>query len=99
MPVLARAQIDHPHVHLVFVNQGETASHVDSYLGSRDLHIRNSLLDPDHAVAKAVGAVGFPTTLFYDEKGRLLDSHLGPFSKATFNQALSRLYPLAISKD
>jgi thiol-disulfide isomerase/thioredoxin len=99
MPVLARAQIDHPHVHLVFVNQGETASHVDSYLESRDLHIRNSLLDPDHVVAKAVGAVGFPTTLFYDEKGRLLDSHLGPFSQATFNQALSRLYPLAISKD
>ncbi|QIE26096.1 Thiol-disulfide oxidoreductase ResA (plasmid) [Caballeronia sp. SBC1] len=99
MPVLARAQIDHPGVHLVFVNQGETAGHVDAYLESQDLHIRNSLLDPAHAVAKAVGAVGFPTTLFYDANGRLLAAHLGPFSKATFNQALSQFYPLAVSKD
>ncbi|WP_414966354.1 prolipoprotein diacylglyceryl transferase family protein [Caballeronia sp. 15711] len=93
MPVLARAQIDHPGVHLVFVNQGETASHVDSYLESHDLHIQNSLLDPAHAVAKAVGAIGFPTTLFYDANGRLLSKHLGPFSKATFNQALNAFYP------
>jgi thiol-disulfide isomerase/thioredoxin len=93
MPVLARAQVDHPDVHLVFVNQGETAGHVDSYLASHDLHIQNSLLDPTHAVAKAVGAIGFPTTLFYDANGRLLAKHLGPFSKATFNQALNRFYP------
>ena len=99
MPVLARAQLDHPHVHVVFVNQGETADHVDDYLVSHNLHIRNSLLDPAHAVAKAVGAVGFPTTLFYDSKGRLLAAHLGPFSKATFNQALKEFYPLATSKD
>ena len=99
MPVLARAQLNHPHVHMVFVNQGETSSHVESYLDSHDLHIRNSLLDPGHAVAKAVGAVGFPTTLFYDAKGRLLAAHLGPFSKATFDQALNQFYPLAISKD
>jgi thiol-disulfide isomerase/thioredoxin len=93
MPVLARAQIDHAGVDLVFVNQGESAGHVDSYLESHDLHIRNSLLDPAHAVAKAVGAIGFPTTLFYDANGRLLAKHLGPFSKATFNQALDRFYP------
>jgi thiol-disulfide isomerase/thioredoxin len=99
MPVLERAQIDHPGVHLVFVNQGESAGHVDSYLESHDLRIRNSLLDPAHAVAKAVGAVGFPTTLFYDANGRLLAAHLGPFSKATFNQALKRFYPVAVSKD
>jgi len=99
MPVLASAQIDQPGVHLVFVNQGESAGHVDGYLESHDLHIRNSLLDPAHAVAKAVGAVGFPTTLFYDANGRLLAMHLGPFSKATFNQALNRFYPLAVSKD
>jgi thiol-disulfide isomerase/thioredoxin len=99
MPVLARAQIDKPYVHLVFVNQGETRGSVDSYLVSHDLHIRNSLLDPARSVAKAVGAVGFPTTLFYDGKGRLLADHLGPFSGATFNQALEQFYPHAVSKD
>jgi YD repeat-containing protein len=99
MPVLARAQVDHPGVHLVFVNQGETSGHVDGYLESHDLRIRNSLLDPAHAVAKAVRAVGFPTTLFYDANGRLLATHLGPFSKATFTQALKQFYPIAVSKD
>ena len=99
VPVLARAQLDHPHVHMVFANQGETAGLVESYLVSHDLHIRNSLLDPARAGAKSVGAVGFPTTLFYDSKGRLLAAHLGPFSKAIFNQALKQFYPLATSMD
>ncbi len=99
MPVLARAQLEHPHVRMVFVNQSETSNLVESYLVSHDLHIRNSLLDPARAVAKAVGAVGFPTTLFYDSKGRLLAAHLGPFSKATFDQALKQFYPLAVTKD
>jgi thiol-disulfide isomerase/thioredoxin len=98
MPVLAQAQADYPGVRLVFVNQGEALRTVDDYLASHDLHITNSLLDPTHAVAAAVGAVGFPTTLFYDAHGRLLAAHLGPFSRATFRQAVAKFYPADISK-
>ncbi|USU18447.1 TlpA disulfide reductase family protein [Paraburkholderia fungorum] len=97
MPILAQAQADYPGVRLVFVNQGEALRTVDDYLATRHLDITNSLLDPTHAVAAAVGAVGFPTTLFYDAQGHLLAAHLGPFSKATFRQALTRFYPADIS--
>ncbi|MFC0401625.1 TlpA disulfide reductase family protein [Paraburkholderia rhizosphaerae] len=93
MPVLAQAQTDHPRVDLVFVNQGETRTVVDGYLASHDIRIANSMFDPGLAVARAVGAAGFPTTLFYDAQGRLLARHLGGFSRATFEQALEQFYP------
>jgi thiol-disulfide isomerase/thioredoxin len=93
MPVLARAQADHPQVDLVFVNQGEARTAVDGYLASHDIRIANSMLDPGLSVARAVGAAGFPTTLFYDAQGRLIARHLGPFSRATLEQALEQFYP------
>jgi thiol-disulfide isomerase/thioredoxin len=93
MPVLAQAQADNPRVDVVFVNQGEARSIVDTYLASHDIRIANSMLDPGLAVARAVGAAGYPTTLFYDAHGRLLARHLGPFSRATFEQALEQFYP------
>lgn len=97
MPILAQAQADYPGVRLVFVNQGEAPQTVDDYLATHHLAITNSLLDPTHAVAGAVGAVGFPTTFFYDARGHLLAAHLGPFSKATFRQAVTKFFPADIS--
>lgn len=95
IPVLAQAQADQSGMRLVFVNQGEAPAQIRQYLDGHDLSIQHALLDPAHEVAKIVGAVGFPTTLFYDSDGRLLATHLGPFSKATFNEALRRFYPHA----
>jgi thiol-disulfide isomerase/thioredoxin len=93
MPVLAQAQAGNGRIDLVFVNQGEARTTVDDYLDSHGIHIANSMLDPGLAVARAVGAAGYPTTLFYDARGRLLARHLGPFSRATFEAALEQLYP------
>jgi hypothetical protein len=58
-----------------------------------NLHVNNSLFDPELSVAKATGTMAFPTTLFYDASGRLLDSHLGRFSQATFEATITHLYP------
>jgi thiol-disulfide isomerase/thioredoxin len=93
MPILAEAQAETPGLHIVFVNQGETRDVVSSYLTSHDLHIKNALLDPNLAVARAVSATAYPTTLFYDAQGRLLSAHLGQFSRATFAQAIEQFYP------
>jgi YD repeat-containing protein len=92
MPVLARAQAENPRLNVVFVNQAESREAVDGYLTSHGIHIENSLLDPQLAVARAVHATGYPTTLFYDSHGRLLSIHLGQFSRATFEEALERFY-------
>ena len=95
MPVLAAAQADNPHLHLIFANQGETQASIEGYLASHGLQIKNVLLDSRLDLAKAVDAAGYPTTLFYDGHGRLVATHLGPFSKATFQQALENFYQQA----
>jgi len=92
MPVLAQAQSENPGIHLVFVNQGETRQNVKEYVEAHGMQLQHSLLDPSLQVARAVGAVGYPTTLFYDANGRLLDVHLGSFSKATFQLAMEKYY-------
>ncbi|WP_133664860.1 TlpA disulfide reductase family protein [Paraburkholderia sp. BL10I2N1] len=93
MPVLAEAQRDFGGVDVVFVNQGETRETATGYLSSQRIDVRNLLLDPALTLARAVGARAFPTTLFYDARGTLLAVHLGAFSRATFERALTTLYP------
>ncbi|WP_086386394.1 TlpA family protein disulfide reductase [Caballeronia sordidicola] len=93
LPVLADAQASNSGLDIVFVNQGEKPEAVTDYLTSHNILIRNALLDPGLGVARAVSANAYPTTLFYDAKGRLLSVHLGQFSRATFTEAVERFYP------
>lgn len=97
MPVLAQAQSEFPGVDVVFVNQGESGETVSDFVATQELSLRNLALDPALTVARAVGARAFPTTLFYDGTGKLLAVHLGPFSQATFQSALERLYPPSVT--
>jgi thiol-disulfide isomerase/thioredoxin len=93
MPVLAEAQRDFTGVNISFINQGESEAAVNDFVTQGNLSLRNLARDPSLAVARAVGARAFPTTLFYDGTGKLLAVHLGPFSRATLEQALETLYP------
>jgi thiol-disulfide isomerase/thioredoxin len=95
MPVLASAQARYPGLNLVFVNQGEPRDTVELFLEALNLHIAHSLFDPELSVAKATDTTGYPTTLFYDTSGRMLERHLGLFSQATFEATVARLYPAA----
>lgn len=93
MPVLASEQANHPELDLVFVNQGEDRRTVEAFLADLNLHIDNSRFDPQLTLAKSVNVTAYPTTLFYDANGRLLEKHLGRVSQATFDAMLARLYP------
>jgi thiol-disulfide isomerase/thioredoxin len=93
MPTLGDAQRQFPGIEFVFVNQGESLDAVNAFVSSEHLSIRNLLLDPTREMATEVGARAFPTTLFYDAQGKLVATHLGPFSRATFQQAVESLYP------
>jgi YD repeat-containing protein len=93
IPALVEAQHDIPEIDLMFVNQGESRTTIKDFVESEGITIPNLLLDPTLALAKAVDARAFPTTLFYDAQGNLLAVHLGPFSQATFQQAIHKLYP------
>ena len=93
MPVLAQAQANHTELDLVFVNQGESHETVNGFLTGLGVQIGNSRFDPQLTLAKSTQVTAYPTTLFYDAEGRLLEKHLGRFSEATFEAALARLYP------
>lgn len=93
MPVLQRAQVEHPEIHFVFLNQGESPEKVQRFLARHALSLRNVLLD-----AKGLGGAHFnqaalPTTLFFDASGRLVDQRVGELSHATLAQRLGALKP------
>lgn len=93
MPVLAAAQARQTGIGFLFVNQGESAAAVQSYLRAEKLALREVLLDGSSALGPAVGSRGLPTTLFYDAQGRLVDAHVGALHAAALEGRLRRLQP------
>lgn len=91
MPALGAAQAAYSDVSFVFVNVGEDAATVQRYLRGAGLAPRNVLLDARHAARRAMGAVGYPTTLFYDRHGRLAARHMGEISRAGIDEQLDKL--------
>ena len=83
MPVLQLGQQEHPDVHYVLVNQGESAPQVQAYLAQHGLRLPHVLLDPKGQVAATFDASAYPTTLFFDAQGRLVARRTGEVSWAT----------------
>ena len=90
MPVLQQAQRDHPEVHIVLLNQGETADQVRAYLAGSRLELNHVLLDHEGRVGIALGRMALPTTLFFDAEGRLVERRVGEVSAATLARGISR---------
>lgn len=93
MPALAATQAGRPDIHVVFVNQGESAAAVQGFLARQRLDMDNVVLDPAGRLAAHTGAAGFPTTLFYDAGGKLRLRHVGELSEATLREKLAALAP------
>lgn len=91
MPVLQQAQAARPDIHFVFLNQGEDAARVQRYLAASGLPLRNVLLDARGEAGAALGHRALPTTLFFDAKGRLVDTRVGELSQASLQQRLLNL--------
>lgn len=91
MPVLASAQRARPEIEFVFVNQGESAEVVARYLAANGLQLSNVVLDPARQTGKTTGSSGYPTTLFYDARGRLRKRHMGELSHATLGEKIDQL--------
>jgi thiol-disulfide isomerase/thioredoxin len=89
MPVLQAGQKDNPDVHFVFLNQGESAEQVTAFLYKHQLNLKNVLLDPKGSSAAHFGVMAYPTTLFFDAGGHLVDQRLGELSKASLIQKLA----------
>lgn len=88
MPVLRQAQLAHPDITFLFVNQGESPAAIRHYLGANGIALDNILLDPQSAMGRALGSRALPTTFFFDSKGVLTERRLGELSAATLSQRL-----------
>jgi thiol-disulfide isomerase/thioredoxin len=99
MPVLESAQNQFPNIAFVMVNQGESIQQVQAFLDSQNLKLEDVLLDHASQTMKAVGSHGLPTTLFFDEDGRLVDTHLGELTMASLKQKISRYFPRYVPID
>ena len=91
MPVLRDAQSANPDIVFVFANQAESAAIVKRYLDEEKMVLENVLLDPQGALAREVGSVATPTTLFFNKQGRHVDTRVGEVSAATLAQRLRSL--------
>ena len=81
----------HPEVEFVFVNQGESVEMVKNYLTVHGLQMPNVVIDLAKQVSTRTSSSGYPTTLFYDAKGRLYFRHMGEFSRATLEEKIGHL--------
>ena len=89
MPVLQQAQQANSDVNVVFVNQGEAAPTIARFLARHGLALRNVLVDPERRTGLVLGHRALPTTLFFDARGRLVDTRIGELSQATLAQRLA----------
>ena len=93
MPMLAAAQQRDTAVGFLFVNQGESAAAVQSYLRQQGLPLREVLLDSASTLGQAIGSRGVPITLFYNAEGRQVDAHFGILNAAALESRLRQLRP------
>lgn len=91
MPIFSAAQQREPNVRFVFVNQGESAEDVRQFLSSQKLVLQHVLLDPDSLTAERLQVHAYPTTLFFDSRGRLQGLHMGELSAAGLQARLDAL--------
>ncbi|MGF6272469.1 thiol-disulfide isomerase/thioredoxin [Massilia sp. UYP11] len=91
MPAMQAAQAANPDIGFVFVNQGESGVAVRRFLATQELRLQNVVIDPAGQLAARTGAVGYPTTLFYDADGKLRLRHVGELSEATLRDKLASL--------
>lgn len=91
MPVLEEAQKNHEDLTFAFVNHGEQPSVIQSFLEDESLSLHNVLMDSSGSLSSATGAMGLPTTLYYNAEGQLVDTHFGELSRASLQRGLDRL--------
>lgn len=91
MPVFEQAQQAEQDITFVFVNQGESAQQIASFMNQHAFSLENVWQDPANALGQATGAHAMPTTLYYNAEGQLVNTHFGELSRATLEQGLERL--------
>lgn len=92
MPILEQAQRDHPGITVLMLNQGENAQAVRAFLEQQSLRFDHVLLDPSLHAMHTYGSRGLPTTLFFNAKGELVESHMGELTAARLKDTVTQCF-------
>jgi len=92
MPAFARTEAMFPTVAFLMINQGEGNLAVDDFMKRIELSFTHLLLDPNSRVMEAFGARAFPTTLFFNAEGELVDIHMGELTTASLTDKIQRRF-------
>lgn len=90
MPVLARAQKNHPDIEFAFVNEGESLDVVRRYLRMVPFHLEHVLVDSGNLLSEAIDSSALPTTIIYGPDSRMAFSAQGQISEAALAMQLER---------
>lgn len=91
MPMMAEAAKANPDVQFVFVDQGEGAEVVRTFLTKLQVPMANVWLDPEQLVSRSYRIVGLPTTVFFDNVGRRIAGASGELSRSILEVYLRRI--------
>ncbi len=91
LPMLERAAAAHPEVHFLLASQGESEATVRAYVEKEGLGLPNVLIDPPSVLSRALDALGYPTSLFFDASGALVRTQIGELSDVTLANELAAL--------
>lgn len=90
MPLLAEVAASRDDVLFLFINQGENADTIRSYLASGNLKLDRVLLDQSMQVPRNYASMGLPTTLFLRADGTLASMHMGEISREALNANIDK---------
>ncbi|WJS87446.1 TlpA disulfide reductase family protein [Paracoccus sp. TOH] len=90
MPMMTDLAANTPGVEFVFANQGEDAGQVLAFLAAEKLPDQGMIRDPHNRLMGALGAIGLPSTLVFDAKGRLVAAHTGEISRAALTRMIAQ---------
>lgn len=91
MPVLRDAQANNKDITFVFANQGESAEIINRYLSANQLKLNNVLLDPAMQLSQLTQSRAYPTTLFFNAQGQMIERRVGEVSSATLARSIEAL--------
>lgn len=91
MPMLLTAASEASNVDFAFVNQGEPAIRIHSFLATMALDGADIYLDPDSVLMRKFGVLGLPATYFFDPDGALQHVHIGEITASELADAMSAL--------
>lgn len=91
LPLLERSSQRNPDVRFYFAEQGNSRENVAAFSKTANLPPARVLLDTNTSLSRVFGAIGYPTTIFFNARGHIVAIHRGELTASTLKQYLSRI--------